>query len=93
MNFTFLSLFENDMLTMIPEVFLLSVILVLLMYGVFYAAEKTSGYPTMIVQVVEAGILTVGITASLIHGHGHSLCMDGHLIQDEFTALMKLIMC
>jgi hypothetical protein len=58
----FLSFFDNDFKVMIPELYLFTVTLLLLSYGVIYSTSKTHNYPIIQINVGWLSVFSLIIT-------------------------------
>lgn len=59
-------LFENDFKSIEPELFLLSITLCLLLYGVILSTSKEWKYPLLIVNIACLGLFTILLTSVLV---------------------------
>lgn len=88
-----ISMFMNDFQSVIPEMFCVTSILGLLVYGVFYSTSESYGYPILSRNVAWLSILTLSITALLVMNHSYqdAAIFQKTLIVDHFTQFVKVI--
>lgn len=85
--------FINDFKALIPEIFCVSSILILLVYGVVYSTSSELKYPILSRNISWLSILTLGITAMLVFNHNFedTTIFRNTLIVDNFTQFIKII--
>jgi len=66
MTFNFLHLFVNDFKPIIPEFFLLTTTIFLLVYGAFFTTSKDKNFPVLSGNVARLGLLILGFTLLLV---------------------------
>lgn len=86
-------LFENDIFSQLAEIFLVSAIIIILIYGVVYTTEKKVGQPILIGNCSWLGCLTLLFTIILMVNNPIT---DGALFYntlflDNFTLFMKIL--
>jgi proton-translocating NADH-quinone oxidoreductase chain N len=87
----FLNFFENDFLAVFPELFIATVIIFLLSYGVIFSTSEYYKSPALAVNVSWLSFLTLGI-ALLLCINSSSSCMtvfNNMLMLSPFTTLIK----
>lgn len=93
----FLYLFEKDFHYLLPELFLTSSILILLVYGVLLATESSFNYPILVRNVAWLSIISLSLSAYLLVNQGlvgNPLALLGNLvINDSWTQTAKVIIC
>ncbi|MFB1019077.1 MAG: NADH-quinone oxidoreductase subunit N [Flavobacteriales bacterium] len=94
MDFT--HLFENDFYALFPELFLTTVTMVLLMFGVVWSTSKAHGYPVLVRTVSWLGVWSVFCTLMLTMHMPFSVmvCFHNSFVIDALTGLLKgMILC
>ena len=66
MTFNFLHLFVNDFKPVIPEFFLLTTTIFLLVYGAYFTTAKEKNFPVLSGNVARLGLLVLGFTLLLV---------------------------
>ena len=86
-------LFENDFKGIFPELFLVTTILLLLIYGVVLSTSKSQSYPLLIGPIVWLGLLTLFFTLVLLIKNPLSTgsIFYNTLILDQPTQFFKII--
>jgi proton-translocating NADH-quinone oxidoreductase chain N len=86
-------MFLNDFKAVIPEMFCVTSILGLLVYGVVYSTSSSYGYPILSRNVTWLSILTLVITALLVANHSYqdAAIFQNTLIVDHFTQFVKVV--
>ena len=94
MNYDFTLLFENDSLGLIPELFLLTCTLFLLMYGVILSTSKKYHYPLLLQNIGGLGLLSLGGTFLLLVWNPlqEGVLFYNTLILDDFTKFFKILL-
>lgn len=96
-HFSFNSLiFENDIKGVFPEVFLVSVTLLLLMYGVVLTTSKSQKYPLLVGNVSGLSLLSLFFVLLLLANNPlkHGFLFYNTLFLDSFTFFAKwLVVC
>jgi len=94
MTSQFLLLFQNDFLPVFPEIFFLTAITFLLMYGVVLSTSKASNYPVLVQNVGHLGILTTFWTFCLLFENPieNAVFFYGCFAIDEFTFFFKSLL-
>jgi proton-translocating NADH-quinone oxidoreductase chain N len=90
----FLSFFDNDFKVMIPELYLFTVTLLLLSYGVIYSTSKTHNYPIIQINVGWLSVFSLIITLFLLLSNSllTMSAFNNLLIVDPFTTFMKALL-
>ena len=94
MNFKpMLMLFENDFKLIIPEMFLVIIILLLLVYGVLYSTSKVKNFPIILKNISILSLISFGFTIILYINKpiDNGLIFYNTLIFDNFTYLFKFL--
>ena len=96
-HFSFNSLiFENDIKGVFPELFLVSVTLLLLMYGVYITTSKTKKYPLLVGNVSGLSLLSLFFVLLLLANNPlkHGFLFYNTLFLDSSTFFAKwLVVC
>ncbi len=85
-------MFDNDFIALLPEIFLIHVTVLLLIYGVVFSTSKSHHYPPLVRNVAWLGLLAILITIALMVSQpvtNANLCYN-HLIMDNFTYFCKI---
>ena len=87
-------LFENDFKAVLPELFLVSASIILLIYGVIGSTSPKKGYPLLLLNTSWLALGSLFITLSLM---ASTPCTDGcifynTLLVDDFTAFLKCML-
>jgi proton-translocating NADH-quinone oxidoreductase chain N len=88
----FLRLFDNDLLALCPEIFLLSAAVFLLMYAVIASTLPSQDYPVLIRHIAWLSMMSMGVTCLLVLHNPVStmLVMYNSLIIDQFSTFLKV---
>ena len=94
MNFDFTLLFENDGLGLVPELFLLTSTLFLLMYGVLLSTSEKYNYPLLLQNIGGLGLLSLGGTFLLLVWNPlhQGILLYNTLILDDLTRFFKILL-
>ena len=86
-------LFENDFKSFLPEFFLITITIFLLIYGVVYSTSLQKKYPLLLENISWLTILTLIYSIALIENNpiNKAMLFYNTLIMDEFTLFLKLI--
>jgi proton-translocating NADH-quinone oxidoreductase chain N len=87
-----MTMFDNDFIALLPEIFLIHVTVLLLIYGVVFSTSKSHHYPPLVRNVAWLGLLAILITIALMVSQpvtNANLCYN-HLIMDNFTYFCKI---
>ena len=93
----FPTLFLNDFKLALPEIFLVTVSMVLLVYGVVYSTSREKAYPILAGNVSRLALFTLALTTILVLNQP----IDGgvffyqSLILDDLSSFLKslILMC
>ena len=86
-------LFDNDFEALFPELFLVSVGVFLLLYGVLWSTRRDRNYPDLLGNITWLTLFSLALTMALIVNnpfHTTSLFFNT-LIVDDWTQFMKLL--
>lgn len=89
-------LFENDFYALFPELFLTTVTMVLLMFGVVWSTSKAHGFPVLVHTVAWLSVWSVFCTCMLTMHMPFSImvCFYNSFVIDELTSMLKImILC
>ena len=86
-------LFENDFKAIIPELFLVCVCILLLMYGVILSTSNANKYPLLLNNISWLSILSLIFTFLLLKNNfiTHASIFYNTLILDDFTFYLKVL--
>jgi proton-translocating NADH-quinone oxidoreductase chain N len=86
-------LFENDFKAIIPELFLVCVCILLLMYGVILSTSNVNKYPLLLNNISWLSILSLVFTFLLLKNNfiTHASIFYNTLILDDFTLYLKIL--
>lgn len=89
----FFNFFENDLLVILPELFISISIIFLLSYGVIYSTSKSYNYPILSVNVswLSFLVLFIAFFLSVNNCLSSMIIFNNLLIVDSFTTLVKAI--
>ena len=59
-------MFDNDVIALLPEIFLINATIVLLLFGVVYSTSKRLNYPTLVRNVAWLGFWSLMLTLILV---------------------------
>ena len=92
MNVT--TFFENHMLVILPEVFLLISASTLLLVGVGLTTDRGEGYPNMVKPTLWLSVYVILLTALLINNNPvpSATLFNGAVVHDGFTNVAKMIL-
>ena len=92
MNVT--TFFENYMLVILPEVFLLISASTLLLIGVGLTTDRGEGYPNMVKPTLWLSVYVILLTGLLIQNNPvpSAVLFNGAVVHDEFTNVAKTIL-
>ena len=79
----FIHLFENDFYALFPELFLTTVTMVLLMFGVVWSTSKAHGYPVLVHTVAWLGVWSVFYTHIQCMPFSVMVCFYNSFVIDE----------
>jgi proton-translocating NADH-quinone oxidoreductase chain N len=85
-------MFDNDFLGLLPEIFLMSATIILLIYGAVFSTSKQYNYPPLVRNVAWLGLLSIVVTTMLVVIQPittANLCYNT-LIIDKFTCVCKI---
>ena len=87
----FFNFFENDFLVVFPELFIATVIIFLLSYGVIFSTSEYYKSPALAVNVSWLSFFTLGIALLLCINNSSSsmIIFNNMLIINPFTTLIK----
>ncbi|MBJ6361734.1 NADH-quinone oxidoreductase subunit N [Paenibacillus sp. MAHUQ-46] len=85
-------LFENDYLALIPEIFLISAGIFLLVYGCIFSTSSTYNFPILSTNIGWFVILTFIYTILLIYNAeiNNAILLYNTLVIDDFTQFIKI---
>ena len=92
----FIDLFENDFYALFPELFLTTVTMVLLLFGVIWSTSKAHGYPVLAQTVSWLGVWSLFCTCMLLLHMPFSVvvCFYTSFVMDALTGFLKvMILC
>ena len=87
-----ITMFDNDFLGLLPEIFLVNATIVLLIYGAIFSTSKKYNYPPLVRNVAWLGLFSIVVTIILVatsHVTTANLCYNT-LIIDDFTYFCKI---
>ena len=86
-------LFENDFKAILPELFLVSACILLLLYGVILSTSKESNYPLLINNISWLSMLSLFFTFLILKNNfiTHATIFYNTLILDDFTFYLKIL--
>jgi len=89
----FSNLFLNNIKVLLPELFLTTSILVVLLYGVFYTTSLSYNYPLITKSSCWLTVLVIGLTFLLVWNNPvpQSLLLNSTFVHDSLTNCVKLI--
>lgn len=87
------SLFDKDFGALLPEFFLVSSVIILLIYGVVYSTSKTYNYPLLLPPLSWCSLLALFFTILLIINNpvNNASLLYNTLIIDNFTKYLKIL--
>ena len=90
---SFIDLFANDFKILVPELYLFTIILILLSYGVIISTSQTLNYPIIQINVGWLSFLSTGVVFLLLINNPLSTMsvLNNLLIVDPFTNFIKII--
>nr|QGN73906.1 NADH dehydrogenase subunit 2 [prasinophyte sp. MBIC10622] len=93
MTSQFLQLFENDLLALLPEVFLITSAIILLMYGVIWSTSQAHGYPILITNVGWLSLFVLSVAGLLVLHNPITtmVVLYNSLVVDQFSTLLKVV--
>lgn len=88
-----MTLFANDFKAVIPEIFCVTAILTLLVYGVLYSTSARYGYPILSRNVTWLAVFTLAMTVLLLLNHSYldTTVFHNTFIVDHFSQFIKII--
>ena len=84
-------LFQNDFQSLLPEIFLVTAVIFLLVYGVVFSTSKEKNYPLLLTNISWLSLLACILTFGLLLNspvENAILCYNT-LIIDDFTTFLK----
>jgi len=86
-------LFDIDFQNVFPEIFLTSIGLLLLVYGVFFSTLHSKKYPILLTNISWLTLLSLVYTFLLLMNNpiNHAVLLYNTLIIDDFTTFMKAL--
>ena len=88
----FIDLFENNFKVVLPEIYLITALLFLLMYGVVFSTSLTYNLPIITRGIAWLSIQTLFIALLLVLNNpiDHLVIFHGTLVHDFFTSMVKV---
>lgn len=85
--------FENDFIIIIPELFIFTSVIFLLLYGVFFSTSFFYSHPILSINTAWLVFLVLGLCflLSMTNSFSSMIIFNNLLIIDSFTQLVKLI--
>jgi proton-translocating NADH-quinone oxidoreductase chain N len=87
-----MTMFDNDVIALLPEIFLINATIVLLLFGVVYSTSKRLNYPTLVRNVAWLGFWSLMLTLILVVTKPlttATLCYN-NLLHDNFTYFCQI---
>nr|ANA57059.1 NADH dehydrogenase subunit 2 [Pyramimonas parkeae]ANA57065.1 NADH dehydrogenase subunit 2 [Pyramimonas parkeae] len=84
-------LFLNDFKLAIPELFLISISIFLLVYGVVYSTSNLKGYPILSNNISRLALITLCFSIILVMNHPIKEAVFFSLILDDFSSFLKVL--
>nr|YP_009310460.1 NADH dehydrogenase subunit 2 [Pyramimonas parkeae]YP_009310495.1 NADH dehydrogenase subunit 2 [Pyramimonas parkeae]AOT98928.1 NADH dehydrogenase subunit 2 [Pyramimonas parkeae]AOT98930.1 NADH dehydrogenase subunit 2 [Pyramimonas parkeae] len=86
-------LFLNDFKLAIPELFLISISIFLLVYGVIYSTSDFKGYPILSSNISRLALVTLCFSIILVMNHPieEAVFFSQSLILDDFSSFLKVL--
>lgn len=86
-------LFENDFKALVPELFLVSTTIFLLVYGVIYSTSEKKNYPLLLGNISWLGMLSLCYSLFLLNNNpiSKAVVFYNTLILDDFTLFLKIV--
>jgi NADH:ubiquinone oxidoreductase subunit 2 (subunit N) len=93
MSVCFPALFLNDFKLALPEIFLVSISILLLVYGVIFSTSRQKAYPILAGNLSRLALLTLGLTFVLVFNQPiHAgVFFYQSLILDDLSSFLKAL--